>query len=204
MKDKNTAAKLILGSILILSIAIGFGIFLMNNSEETASTTETETTTENAATEEGMTDESNPQEPPIETPAPNVLLDNLGIGFRVPENFSETESPDYYKRYPNPETCEYIVQSADEDLLIAVGNVGDSCVDSSRFSDEGTRAVSTEIGEFELLRLSNQGRSGDRLILETIDVAEDEVSLNFFYKEKFSNDVQPEIQQLLESYGQLE
>lgn len=166
----------------------GYFLFIEDSEDEDSDDTEMVTDTSDDSTE--------PTQLPDENTTTSVSLNDQAVSFFVPNTLTEVTSgqTSFYKNYPQVDSCEYVGEDSNRELIVVAFETDSDCVDTSRFSDEGTN----EIGSFTLSRQSVEGNK-DILFYEETTLGND-VSLGFLYKEKFESSVSSDIQDVLESF----
>lgn len=181
MKSNNTVIAVGLAVVSIVALVV---VFLVLRSEEEASVESPDTTpTQESSELTQLPDESNVQ---------SVSLVEQSVSFFVPDSLVETNEPEVYKQYQAPDNCEYL---AHDDELMVVAYTDAACVDLQRFEDNGSNEISGQI----LDSFSKEGRSGDVLLYERVELGNN-VTLGFFYKEKFAARVVSEVADVISSF----
>jgi hypothetical protein len=196
-KSNNIVMGLIL-IFLVIVVAGGIFLFLENredSEEDSASGNQEEQMQDSMAADES----SELTDMPDESNTTSVSLDDYGVSFFVPNDVEEVDVATVYKQYQSPESCLYLGQASDDQLLIVAYETGQTCVLDEEFSASEAREVASDDENLILDTATKEGRRGDILNLETVDLGNG-ISLSFFYKQQFAADVQSQVDEVINSY----
>lgn len=137
----------------------------------------------------------------------SVGLLEQNVSFFLPTDITEVTSgqTDIYKKYTSVRDCLYVGQDStgsgreSGELVVAVYETEkeDDCLNDNVFSENPSI---NNVAGYTTTLTQLEGNSGSVLLLEKTSELGNGVSMAFFYKEKYSVNVRPEIESILESF----